>query len=146
MYKCNLNHSREEVFGATDEVDEPEVSEPQESKKIWKFGRSFPHLIPVGPSSTLAIGDWGVVAFDSGVDEKRFWIGIVKFKEDDGDYIGSFLRPQSTKNFSEYVYSYPNVPEEYPFKMKQVIGKLDSPEQYRRSWMKFKLHHDNLKN
>lgn len=90
-------------------------------------------------------GDWLIVSFPltNKKGSKRYIGRVLGSKE--GRLIGKFVRPKATKQFSGFIYVFPPVDDEYPFKFSQIVRKVPNPSPYgRHSLLKFTINANSL--
>ncbi len=89
--------------------------------------------------------EWVVVKYH--IQEQRVerkWIGkILEINTDVNTFLITFLRPKRTKQYSGYIYQYPEVKDEDAVSREQILYVLPPPEDYQRC-LKFTKHCDNL--
>lgn len=59
-------------------------------------------------------------------------------------FVGNFVRPKVTSDYSGYIYTYPPVHDISDFSYSQVIGNIDNPHILRRGQFKFNLNSQTL--
>ncbi|KAI4456547.1 bifunctional polynucleotide phosphatase/kinase [Holotrichia oblita] len=55
-------------------------------------------------------------------------------------YESNFLREEDTRDYSGYVYTFPDVRDEYDFTFQQIAAKLEFSERYGRGLFRFKIN------
>lgn len=101
---------------------------------------------------TVETGSWLIVNFPNDVSRKvvsktssgKNFIGLVEEMSSDGTFIGKFVRPRASRDFSGFVYGFPNVPDEGSFTFDQIRKVLQPPERYGRGYFKFEVHANTL--
>lgn len=97
-------------------------------------------------------GSWLIVNFPANVSRKaksktsngRNFIGLVDEVCSDGMILGKFVRPKPSRDFSGFVYGFPNVPDDGSFTYEQIRKVLEAPEPYGRGNFKFEVHSSDL--
>lgn len=46
---------------------------------------------------------------------------------------------KTTRDYSGYLYTFPNVKDEYEFTFQQIAGKINRPEKYGRGLLRFEV-------
>ncbi|CAG9813178.1 unnamed protein product [Phaedon cochleariae] len=116
---------------------------------VTKFGRTFKNIHPISESE-VAIGDWLVVAYDFELSKSsqgngnHYFIGQITGIKERGYFEGKFVRPKTTKNYCDYIYNFPDVPDVDTFHFEKVVGKVSPPENYLRGLLKFALNSKDL--
>ncbi|KAK4872113.1 hypothetical protein RN001_016237 [Aquatica leii] len=103
-------------------------------------------LLPV-TNRDINVGDWLLIHLPYFTNDRaqstfkafsRYYIAqVVKLNED--GYVGNFLREKTTRDYSGYVYTFPNVKDEYEFTFQQITGKINPPEKYGRGLLSFQI-------
>lgn len=101
---------------------------------------------------SVDIGTWLVVNFPNYDARKtnskksggRNYIGLVESVSSDGVIAGKFVRPRESREFSGFVYGFPNVPDEGSFTFDQIRKVLQAPKRYGRGNFKFEVHTSEL--
>lgn len=103
----------------------------------------------------VGTGSWLVVHFPDNASRKanakksvgtggRNYIGLVEDVSSDGEFTGKFVRPKPSREFSGYVFGFPNVPDESAFTFEQIRKVLQPPERYGRGYLKFEVNSNEL--
>lgn len=72
-------------------------------------------------------------------------IGVVQEVSSDGKgFTAKFVRPKPSRDFSGFVYGFPNVKDEASFSFDQIRQVLVEPERYGRGYFKFEVHVNEL--
>lgn len=102
----------------------------------------------------VEVGSWLLVNFPDNVSRKakskksegKLFIGLVQEMCSGGEvFIGKFVRPKSTRDFSGFLYGFPNVTDKGSFTLDQIRKVLLQPVRYGRGYLKFDVHANELK-
>jgi hypothetical protein len=75
---------------------------------------------------------------------KNFIAQIVRVKK--GKIFASFLKSVFTKQFTGFVYNYPDIKDIHRIELSQIRIKLSQPKVYLRSYKLFEIHCNTLQN
>lgn len=97
-------------------------------------------------SDDLNVGDWLIVVFYFATTSKsvkqssKKFIGKIVSIDKNGTFEATFVRSQSSTEFSGCVYKYPDVEDISTFSSNQIIGRIRAPEKYKRGLLKFEVN------
>ncbi len=148
---CSMNEESDVDHGSGNIAIESETIDSDNSKTI-----NFEKIEP----QNLKAGDWVVVNFiyslnkagsSKQIESKsntrpRAFIGklVTVNSSKSGMFEATFLRNAPSKEFSGFIYRFPNVEDISSFSFSQIIGKLRLPENYKRGLLKFDVNTDKL--
>ncbi|XP_023021896.2 uncharacterized protein [Leptinotarsa decemlineata] len=155
----STHDSNSDVDLMSDFEEEIDVNSDGAEKEDSFLPSTDPHISNNSPQPTISdgllpvtkndidLGDWLLINLpyfsnikvqsSSKAFTKYYIAQVVKINMD--GYEGSFLREKTTRDYSGYVYTFPDMKDEYEFSFQQIAGKINPPKRYGRGFLRFEI-------